>query len=130
MGAGSATDPYYPTSLGGDGGLFSFGKNSGNSGTGGGGIGVNYETRSDDGPEDLHGHKQDFDWGWTGGGGIEYMLGCHWSIKTEYLRYELDKQRFIGIWPTSTTGPGPSFPYHFDGNTEGNIIRAGLNYKF
>src|SRR5438270_1258443 len=92
----------------------------------GGGIGVNYETRMDDDPEDLHGHKQEFDWGWTGGGGVEYMLGCHWTMKVEYLRYELDKQRFSGVWPASTGGGNTT--YRFDGNSEGNIIRAGLNY--
>jgi Domain of unknown function (DUF3576) len=43
MGAGGPNDPYYPSSMSGEGGLFSFGKNSGNSGGGGGGggIGVN-----------------------------------------------------------------------------------------
>src|SRR5438270_3659955 len=66
----------------------------------GGGIGVNYETKIDDAPEGVHFHKQDFDWGWTGGGGIEYMLGCDWSLRAEYLRYELDKQRFSGVWTT------------------------------
>jgi outer membrane immunogenic protein len=94
----------------------------------GGGIGVNYETRMDDNPEALHGHKQDFDWGYTVGGGIEYMLGCHWSVKAEYLYFALDKQRFNGVWPASTGGGDTR--YHFDGNTEGNIVRAGLNYKF
>ena len=96
----------------------------------GGGIGVNYETRVDDAPEGVHFHKQDFDWGWTGGGGIEYMLGCHWSLRAEYLRYELDKQRFSGVWTTGAPEFGTGLRYRFDGNTEGNILRAGLNYKF
>ena len=90
----------------------------------GGGIGVNYETKISDPGEGVFGSKQDFDWGWTGGGGIEYMLNCHWSLKGEYLRYEVDKQRFTAFW--SQTG----INYRFDGNTEGNILRAGLNYKF
>jgi outer membrane immunogenic protein len=89
----------------------------------GGGIGVNYKTRMDDRPEDLHGRKTDFQWGWTAGGGIEYLINCHWSIKGEYLRFELDKQRFTGVWPHVG-------PFDFDGNTEGNIFRGGLNYKF
>jgi outer membrane immunogenic protein len=89
----------------------------------GGAIGVNYETRINDKPEDVHGHRQDFDWGPTAGGGIEYMLNCHWSTKVEYLRYELDNQRFSGVWVDHGT-------FRFDGKTDGNIIRAGLNYKF
>jgi outer membrane immunogenic protein len=97
----------------------------------GGGIGVNYETRMDDDPEGLHGHEQDFDWGWTGGGGIEYMFGCHWSIRAEYLRFELDKQDFSGVWPSSGVQfPDSNVRYRFNGNTEGNIVRGGLNYKF
>jgi outer membrane immunogenic protein len=96
----------------------------------GGGIGVNYETKVDDAGEFVHFHKQDFDWGWTGGGGIEYMLNCHWSLRGEYLRYDLDKQRFSGVWATGAPGFGTGLRYRFDGNTEGNIIRAGLNYKF
>src|SRR2546423_11657325 len=95
----------------------------------GGGIGLNYETRVDDDPEDVHFHKQDFDWGWTGGGGIEYMFGCHWSVKAEYLRYEIDEQRFSGVWAT-TAPSGTGLRYRFDAETEGNILRAGLNYKF
>jgi outer membrane immunogenic protein len=90
----------------------------------GGGIGVNYETKVSDPGEGVFGSKQEFDWGWTGGGGIEYMFGCHWSLRAEYLRYEVDKQRFTAFW--SQTG----INYRFDANTEGNILRAGLNYKF
>lgn len=90
----------------------------------GGGIGVNYETRIDDDAEGVHGHKEDFNWGWTGGGGVEYMINCHWSVKAEYLRFALDKQDFHAFW--SETG----INYRFQGNTDGNIIRAGLNYKF
>jgi hypothetical protein len=43
QGQGSPTDPFYPGTLGGEGGLFSMGKgnNSGSGGGGGGGIGVN-----------------------------------------------------------------------------------------
>ena len=97
----------------------------------GGGIGVNYETRMDDAPEGLHGHEQDFDWGWTGGGGIEYMFGCHWSIRAEYLRFALDRQDFSGVWPSSGVPfPDSNIRYRFNGNTEGNIFRAALNYKF
>jgi outer membrane immunogenic protein len=64
----------------------------------GGGIGVNLETRVTDdcafsgacGDELIHAGKTEFNWGWTGGGGVEYMFGCHWTVKAEYLRYQLD----------------------------------------
>jgi outer membrane immunogenic protein len=97
----------------------------------GGGIGVNYETRVIDdcdtggcGNDLINAGKTEFNWGWTGGGGIEYMFGCHWTLKAEYLRYQLDDQHFSGVGRFGT---------HFDFKgigTEGNIVRGGLNYKF
>src|SRR2546429_4467687 len=49
----------------------------------GGGIGVNYETRVIDdcntgacGNDLIDAGKTEFNWGWTGGGGIEYMFNC------------------------------------------------------
>lgn len=98
----------------------------------GGGIGVNYETRVIDncdtspcGDDLINAGKTEFDWGWTGGGGIEYMFGCHWTVRGEYLRYELDEQSFEAV---SAEGFGP---FRFQGKgTEGNIFRGALNYKF
>ena len=69
------------------------------------------------------------DWGWTGGGGVEYMLGCHWTIRGEYLRYQLGDQSFDGAAHFSDGDFAGRF--HFKGiGTEGNIFRAALNYKF
>ena len=100
----------------------------------GGGIGVNYEKRVIDdcdifalggcGSERISARDEDFDWGWTAGAGIEYMFDCHWTFRVEYLRFELDREGF--------SGEGINFggSYNFDGDTEGNIVRAALNYKF
>jgi outer membrane immunogenic protein len=94
----------------------------------GGAIGVNYVTRFIDNSAVLPGagmldaRDTDFNWGYTVGGGIERMLNRHWSIKTEYLYFELDKQRFDGV--------SGGTRYRFDGDTEGHIVRAGLNYRF
>jgi outer membrane immunogenic protein len=86
----------------------------------GGGIGVNYETSVNDdcttgacGDDEIHAQTRDFNWGWTGGGGIEYMFGCHWTARIEYLRYQLDRQNFSG---DDTNGP--------------TTFRCALNYKF
>jgi len=98
----------------------------------GGGIGVNLETRVIDdcdvfpcGNDLINAGKTEFNWGWTGGGGIEHMINCHWTIRGEYLRYQLDDQDFDGV--------GINFGGHFRFTgigTEGNIVRAALNYKF
>jgi outer membrane immunogenic protein len=101
----------------------------------GGGIGVNLETGVHDncdtgacGDERINADTTDFNWGWTGGGGVEYMFGCHWTIKAEYLRYKLDDQNFSG---EATFFGTPAGTFHFKApGTDGNIVRAGLNYKF
>jgi len=102
----------------------------------GGGIGVNYETRVIDncdtgacGSELINAGKTEFNWGWTGGGGIEYMFNCHWTMKAEYLRYQLDDQTFSGAARFSDGDFAGRFRFKGIG-TEGNIVRAGLNYKF
>ncbi len=37
-------------------------------------------------------------WGWTVGGGAEYMLNPAWSLKVEYLHFDLGEttQHFVG----------------------------------
>jgi outer membrane immunogenic protein len=97
----------------------------------GGGIAVNWDTSVRDdcntdgcGFDRIDAHKQEFDWGWTVGGGIERMIGCHWSVKAEYLYYQLDDQNFSGVDDVY------GFRYHFQAHDQGHIVRAGLNYKF
>jgi outer membrane immunogenic protein len=96
----------------------------------GGGIGVNYDQRVLDdcaispcGADLLDAHKTEFDWGYTAGGGIEKMLGCHWSVRAEYLYFAIDRQEFSGVDSAGTT-------FRFNGDTAGHIVRGGLNYKF
>ena len=68
--------------------------------------------------------------GWTVGGGLEYAIGHHWTVKAEYLYYDLGNesrtqhQLFNGV---------PSiFPFnvHYNFDTTGNIFRGGFNFKF
>ena len=68
--------------------------------------------------------------GWTVGGGLEYAIGHHWSVKAEYLYYDLgdnsrtEPQLFNGV----PTGEIFFVRNHFE--TTGNIVRGGLNFKF
>jgi outer membrane immunogenic protein len=103
----------------------------------GGAIGVNWHTEVQDdcftapcGGGVTDAHKHEFDWGWTAGGGIEYMLNCHWTVRAEYLRYELDDQNFRA--PNNIISPpiGTTGSFGWRANDEGNIFRAALNYKF
>jgi outer membrane immunogenic protein len=70
--------------------------------------------------------KGETEWGWTVGAGMEYAVTNNVSIKAEYLYYDLGDHRIHG-----TDGPpfvGESIDYKFKNN--GNIARAGLNFRF
>jgi outer membrane immunogenic protein len=63
--------------------------------------------------------------GWTLGGGIEYALSGGWSAKAEYLYYDLGT-----VSATEPISPDPPYTTQTDFKVTGNIVRAGLNYKF
>jgi outer membrane immunogenic protein len=71
--------------------------------------------------------------GWTAGGGLEWMLAPQWSIKGEYLYYDLGKvslnQTLVvvsAITPSSFLTDDIQSATHY----RGNIARIGLNYRF
>lgn len=72
--------------------------------------------------------------GWTAGGGAEWMFSQNWSVKGEYLYYDLGAVSY-SIAPLATTSGSnqgifslviPKASTRFNGN----IIRAGVNYHF
>jgi len=71
--------------------------------------------------------------GWTAGGGIEWLFAPNWSVKAEYLYYDLGSVTY-GLSPlqnfnsagTLFTSGSPFSRTRFTGN----IVRAGLNYHF
>ncbi len=65
--------------------------------------------------------------GWTAGAGLETMIWSKWTAKVEYLYFDLGttSDQFI------STGVNPGTPLaQVSTRINGNIIRAGLNYKF
>ena len=64
--------------------------------------------------------------GWAAGGGIEYAFGSNWSAKLEYLHYDLGTVSVIG----DPAPPSPPFQTRTDFSVRGNIVRAGVNYRF
>jgi outer membrane immunogenic protein len=63
--------------------------------------------------------------GWTAGGGIEFAFDRNWSLKGEYLyydlgsvSYQLSDPNFVGVTYGATT------------NFRGHIVRGGINYRF
>ncbi|HEY4847032.1 MAG TPA: outer membrane beta-barrel protein [Methylocella sp.] len=71
--------------------------------------------------------------GWTAGGGVEWLFLPNWSVKAEYLYYDLGSVTF-GLSPLQNfniagvlfTNGAPVSRTSF----RGNIVRAGLNYHF
>lgn len=68
--------------------------------------------------------------GWTAGGGIEYALSHHWSIRAEYLHYDLGDESRTGSEFIAGVPQNLGFFVHYNFNTEGNIVRGALNFKF
>jgi len=67
--------------------------------------------------------------GWTAGGGVEVAIGGPWSIKGEYLYYDLGSKTVSApaFFPP-IVAPGATF--RWDTKTSGNIVRVGINYRF
>lgn len=69
--------------------------------------------------------------GWTAGGGLEWMFAPNWTLKGEYLYYDLgtvtiDQQLNVLLAGLRLIGVGiqSNADYH------GSIARLGVNYKF
>ena len=65
--------------------------------------------------------------GWTAGAGAEWKFDRNWSVKLEYLYYDLGRieQDFILFRPV-----GPFAASHASARFDGHIVRVGVNYHF
>jgi outer membrane immunogenic protein len=63
--------------------------------------------------------------GWTVGGGVEWALANNWSLKGEYLYYDLGSSSHLMTDPFH-----PSTIFAARADFKGSIARAGLNYHF
>jgi outer membrane immunogenic protein len=81
----------------------------------------------------VHGSTSTPRLGWTAGGGVEYMFAPHWTVKAEYLYYDLGSVTYALPPIVQTTDTGVPF---FGATTAshvaftGNIARAGVNFGF
>ncbi|MDQ2868242.1 MAG: porin family protein [Verrucomicrobiota bacterium] len=69
--------------------------------------------------------------GWTAGGGVEYKIGCHWSVKAEYLYFDVGDRTLVGSEVRnlrSQEGGNFATAYRFDGTF--HTVTVGLNYQF
>jgi outer membrane immunogenic protein len=82
------------------------------------------------------GSESQFRVGWTAGAGAEFALDPRWSIKAEYLYYDLGTLTYSSgpavvtvITPPPAT-PEASIGVKSSAEFKGSIVRAGINYKF
>lgn len=75
--------------------------------------------------------------GWTAGGGLEWILARQWSVKAEYLYYDLGHVTNGGLLVSGFINPAiVTAPTYYVNNFQstthfnGDIVRLGLNYKF
>jgi outer membrane immunogenic protein len=64
--------------------------------------------------------------GWALGGGLEYMVNIHWSLKAEYLHLDFGNVCASGI---IDSGSGYSQGISVCANLKADIARIGVNYK-
>ena len=68
--------------------------------------------------------------GWCAGGGLEYGIGRHWTVRVEYLYYDLGDEDATQNQLIFGVPQGPPYYVHYNFETSGNIVRGGLNFKF
>jgi outer membrane immunogenic protein len=78
----------------------------------------------------ISGSSTDWKAGWTVGAGFEYAFMNNWSVKAEYLYYDLGSSQNVVLDYSALAGVAGSNLIYYRANVNGNIVRAGLNYKF
>ena len=63
--------------------------------------------------------------GYTGGAGVEISFG-QWSLKTEYLFYDLGQETLTA--PFLIGGAPEPFIFRPEFDTQGHILRVGTNF--
>jgi outer membrane immunogenic protein len=66
--------------------------------------------------------------GWVAGLGVEHKFNQNWSLKAEYLYYDLGKTS--GNWQINAGGSDPGTTYTTDVNTQIHVGRVGLVYRW
>jgi outer membrane immunogenic protein len=91
-------------------------------------IGVDAGARiNDTTPPTLTTDRSGFRAGWTVGGGLEYAIARNWTLKADYLYYDLGGKLVSG---QQDGVPGAARNFAFDASGKGHIARLGVNYLF
>lgn len=72
--------------------------------------------------------------GWTAGFGLEYAFSEKWSLRAEYLYYNLGRSRtrtsFTSYQTSNNNAPYASATADLRTTWDGNLVSMGLNYRF
>ncbi len=70
--------------------------------------------------------------GWTLGAGLEYAITNNFTVRGEYLYYDLGNTTVSALGNAAVRGVGALNGIDYISRTEnrGSIVRAGVNYKF
>jgi outer membrane immunogenic protein len=69
------------------------------------------------------GADDDFRFGWTAGGGVEYALAQDWFVRAEYLYVDLGKYSYTSFGPAPLT-------WRTEVDTQFHVARVALSYRF
>jgi outer membrane immunogenic protein len=67
--------------------------------------------------------------GWTLGAGIESIVAHHWSVKAEYLYYDLGRTSYVSTYSSAPLAGRPA-AMQTSVRFNGSIVRLGVNYLF
>jgi outer membrane immunogenic protein len=73
------------------------------------------------------GSSSSTDVGGTVGGGLEWAAHSGWTVKAEYLYYDLGGRTVAGNHFNNPAPPQYGADAHYD--TQGHIVRLGINYR-
>jgi outer membrane immunogenic protein len=62
--------------------------------------------------------------GWAAGAGLEYAFATNWTVRGEYLRYDLGESNW------TFTAPNRAGTYSLSAKHEGDLFRTAVAYKF
>ena len=105
-------------------------------GFGGDGTDPNHQDLGYDYDESGSGSQSRTQLGWTLGGGLEWMFVSNWSLKLEYLYYDLGtvsgsfETKYLGTGVNSAGWTGTQSVTNYNTRFSGNTVRAGINYHF
>jgi outer membrane immunogenic protein len=80
------------------------------------------------GQTQFSGSRDETEWGYAVGGGVEHAFNNMWTVTASYLYYDLGDDTVNAAVVPGSGGGGTGYNVNFD--NDGHILRAGINMKF